>query len=171
MRPNIYTWDGHAINDVTNYEAMFDGDCFFRQAEGKVEEHERSNNPPVMANKQQKSKTLRIQIISRASGTDFHAAYNTLSGWFDTFDDTERILIIKDAAASDKQWYVYATPISTPQIEPDGFYVDLRVLDPLWRAVTAASDVWSVTASGQTHDVTVAGNRLRYVSIVLICPL
>lgn len=160
MRLKLYKWDGHEINNGTTYDAFPADDSFFKQATGDVGEHERSNNPPVMANKGQKSKTLRLQIISRSSATEFSAAYNELSGWFDTFDDTERILIAKDEAASDKQYYVYATPVSTPRVAPDGFFVDLKVMDPIWRAVTNnTDDVWSITASGQTHNVTIGGNR------------
>ena len=155
--PSITTWNGNAINDGSTFAAYFEGDVFYRQASGGVDEHERSNNPPVMANKQPKAKNLRIVIISKSSVTDFSDAYNTLNGYFDTFDDTERLLVVTDASSN--QWYVYATPVETPRVRPDGFVVDLRVMDPIWRRVTTDTDTWNITATGQTNDVTISGNR------------
>ena len=36
MRPKLFKFDNHEINDGSIYEAQFEGDVFFRQAEGKV---------------------------------------------------------------------------------------------------------------------------------------
>lgn len=159
MRPTIYLFDGHAINDGTNYEALFVGDAFFSQADGKVNLLRRADNVPVMASIEKQAKKLTLQIISRSSSTDFSTAFNELNKWFDTFEGEEKVFIVKDASDSNRQWYLNVTVEKTPKVVAEGFFVDLIAADPIWRTVTSGSVSWSVTASPDTEDITIVGNR------------
>lgn len=160
MNPNIYRLGGHDINDGSTYEALFVGDIFFRQAQGKVNLTKRADNAPAYTSKERQAKTFKIRIISRSSSTDFSAAYTQLNKWFDTFEEDELTLIVKDPLDSNRQWYIKVAVEDTPKVEPDGYYLDLVAADPIWRTVTTnAPTAWAMTASGQSHDFTILGNR------------
>lgn len=159
MKPEIYTYDGHAINDTTNYLAWFDrnANSFFKQADGPSNELKRANNTPVIGNIDPQSKLMRIVISPRGT---FTSQIDTLNQWFDTHDRTLKQLIIKDKDDSDRQWYVMARPEGQPAayFDTDVVYT-LRVPDPIWRTVTLNTSTWTITGTPSTKDVTILGNR------------
>src|SRR3990167_9059571 len=160
MRPKIYMFGGHLINDGTNYDAGFvrRTNAFFRQADGISNELLRSDHSPVIASIGQKSKTMEISIIPRGAFAD---QMDELNAWFDTYDKELYSFIVKDEDDGNRQWYVKARPESILKAHPDEFVVSLKVPDPIWRTVTADADVWNITATGQTKNVTTLGNRDR----------
>lgn len=158
MNPVIYLYDGHAINDTTNYVAWFDkrANSFYRQADGPTRELRRADNNPIAASIDYNSKTLTISI--QPKGT-WHSQVNTLNQWFDTQDPELKTFIIKDAADSNRQWYMMARPESITYVGQDYITLVLKVPDPIWRTVTENSEAWNITASGQTNVFTILGNR------------
>lgn len=166
MIPNIYTYDGHAINDTTNYQAFFEGkaNSFFRQADGPTKELKRADNTPVAASIDMESKTLTLVIMPRGT---FHSQMDELNKWFNTHDKTLKTLVIKNTADSDRQWYVRCRPERISYARPDAFVVILKVPDPIWRTVADNTETWNVTASGQTNVFTALGNRDAYPVITL----
>lgn len=152
---NVYTYNGHAINDTTNYTAYLTN--FYEQGESNVNEGRRTSRPPVMLGKEPLSKTFYLVITPK--GTT-HSQWAELNKWFDTNDATEYALIIKDTADSSKQWYVKCTP-KRGRKDRNGFSIiyEMHCTDPIWRTVTEHSDTWTITASGQTRDLTMYGNR------------
>lgn len=158
MLLSIYSWDGHLINDGTNYKAWFP----------------RGSKPmpsafPVWAPRGQAfpqlaSKTINggmVTLMIECKGT-FHSQAETLRQWFAVDDYTPRTLICKDSADSDRQWYVTGFP-TEPVLEQEGgisvYSVTLAVQEPFWRTVNSQTVEWLITASGQTQAVTPRGNK------------
>ncbi len=158
MLLTLYSWDGHLINDGTNYKAWFP----------------RGSKPmpsafPVWAPRAQSfpqlaSKTINggmVTFMIECKGT-FHSQAETLRQWFAVDDYTPRVLICKDSADSDRQWYVTGFP-TEPVLEQEGgisvYSVTLAVQEPFWRTVNSQSVEWLITASGQTQAVTPLGNK------------
>lgn len=166
MIPSIYTYDGHAINDTTNYNAYFQGkaNSFFRQADGPTRELKRADNTPVAASIDMESKTITLEIVPRGT---FHSQMDELNKWFNTHDKTLKTLIIKDTADSNRQWYVSCRPERISYARPDAFVVVLKVPDPFWKTVTSSTETWNITATGDTNVFTALGNRDAYPVITL----
>lgn len=154
MQKSLYTYNGNAINDGTNYEAWIPEDQPILPAVQPISV-ERSNEWPVFSGKRLNYSTLTIQI--RCKGT-IHSQTETIKGYFDVSDPIPHKLIIKDTANTDKQWYVYASPMSIPDIDGETVTVVLAVADPVWRSETVNSSTWSITGSGETKSFSVGGN-------------
>lgn len=157
MKISVYSYAGDTtINDGTNFSASFPLGSVMNQADGAPITVDRVHFSPLWAAKTRTARYLPLEI--KCLGT-LHSQVDTLKKLFPTFEDTDkglRTLIIKDAADSNRQWEVYATPIS---FKRDGTQVTVTLLvpDPIWRVSTQNADVWSITATGQTHDITTLG--------------
>ncbi len=155
MIPTIKTFDGHNINDTTNYNAYFPAGNFYEQAGVDISEVKRSGNFPALASKVLQSKKLTVNILLRGTLAN---QYDQINLWFDAQDEDLKTLVIEDGSAV--QWYVSATVDSPPRLLAVGeMQVVLRVPDPIWRTVVEATDTWSITASAQTRVITLTGNR------------
>lgn len=158
MLYKVYTWNAHAINDGSNYNAWLTN--FYPQAEVTVVEGKRTLRSPVMLGKEPLSKVFYLVIDPKGT---VHTQWAELSKWFDHRDTTLYKLVIKDEADSNRQWYVYCTPKKNPKMDmKDGVVYEMHCLDPIWRTVTENSDVWNITASGQTNDLILLGNRYSH---------
>jgi hypothetical protein len=161
MNPVILTYNGININDTTNFEAYFPAGMISRQPNIQLSEVMRGNMlSPILAGKTMPGGwTLTLVVICKGT---FATQIDTLKGYLSVYDPTPRALIIKDIGNSDKQWYVNATPIGMPDVNGNEVTFTLSVSDPVWRSVTENSSSWSITASGQTKAITVAGNQPAY---------
>ena len=155
MNLKLYTYNAHAINDTTNYLGFISSDIKL-QGDARIIQVSRSGRRPVHAAKVLSGYEMKITIQMRGT---IATQLDTLKTWFDVEDETPRQLICKDIANSDKQWYVMATTRDMPTFDSkSSIEIYLSIADPVWQAVTETSDSWSITASGQTHAVTAAGN-------------
>lgn len=158
MQLSIYSWDGHLINDTTNYVAWFPRGAR-RMPSSFPLWATRSKTFPMLANKTIDGGILSFVI--ECKGT-FHSQAETLKQWFAVDDFSTRRLIVKDTADSDRQWYVEGFP-TEPVMAMEGgvsqFLITLALSEPLWRTVTGQSDAWAITASGQTNVLSVLGNH------------
>lgn len=155
MQYSVYQWNGNNINDGTNYRAYIPN--FYPQGEAAIQEASRTTRPPSMLGKSPMSKTY--QLVIEPKGT-VHTQWAELSKWFDTRDDTLHRLVVKDTADGDRQWYIECTPKKNAAMSmKDKVVYELHCPDPIWRTVTENSDAWNITASGQTRDLTLRGNR------------
>lgn len=158
MLLEIVSWDGHTLND-SNYAAFFP----FGQPSmpgASPNWAKRTRTWAKLASKQIDGATLSFHVI--CLGT-FHSQYETLKSWFRVDNYAFKTLVVKDTADSNRQWYVkgYVTQPLAPAGEGTaGEYVVTLALDePLWRTVTANTDPWTITASGQTNTLTLHGNQ------------
>lgn len=158
MLLSIYSWDGHLINDTTNYVSWFPRGAK-RMPNASPVWAARSQTFPKLANKMIDGGMITFAI--ECKGT-FHSQEETLKQWFKVDDYTERRLIVKDTADSNRQWYVEGYPSEPVMAEGHGvsvFLITLALAEPLWRTVTEQTDAWGITASGQTRVLSVLGNH------------
>lgn len=154
MNLRLISFNAHNINDGTNYYSYIDGSGP-AQAGARIIVVNRSGRRPVHAAKVLEKGTMTIRIEMRGTKS---TQFDELKTWFDVEDETPRKLIAKDISNSDKQWYVYATVQAMPELRGDVVKVELSVADPVWYSETLNEDEWAITASGQTNEITVAGN-------------
>lgn len=160
MLLSLYTYNGHAINDTTNYVAWFPpGEPSMPKASPNWAP--RSRTWAKLSSKNISGATLQIYI--ECKGT-IHTQLEELKAWFPVDDFTPRTLIVKDTADSNRQWYVkgYATEAITPQSEGAGGYIiTLAIDEPLWRTVTPSTDTWlNIATNPATKSLTVLGNQV-----------
>ena len=154
MQKSLYTYNGNQINDGTNFEAWILAEQPLQPAVNQIAV-ERTDNWPVYAGKQLRESNLVIQI--KCKGT-LHSQVETVKGYFDVADKEQHKLVIKDTSNSDKQWYIYATPLAMPEVDGQTVTVTLGVTDPAWRSEDTASVTWAIAASGDTKSISVGGN-------------
>jgi len=160
MKPSLYTFDGNAINDTTNYVARIPIDAPIQAAQSNSIFISRAGASPVLAGSIVGESYFTINIICKGTVRD---QLETLNQWFSVYDDTPKQLIIKDTDDSDKQYYIYCVPQSAPTlIGTNTYQITMARKDPIWQSVTQNSTSWSITASGQTQAITNAGNIEAY---------
>jgi hypothetical protein len=155
MKPSVYTYNAHKINDGTNYTAHL---LLENQGQGSAEVNnvKRPFNRPVYGGKTLNN--YEMVLLVHMLGT-WQTQVDTLKGWFNIEDQTQHALIVKDTNNSNKQWFVMATPRKCILLNNTTMVVTLDVADPVWMAVSeSSSGSWGVTASGQTWSVTAGGN-------------
>jgi len=157
MLLNIISYDGHTLND-SNYSTWFPyGQPTMPGASPTW--LKRARTFAKLAGKEIDGVSLSFHI--ECKGT-FHSQFETLKEWFAIDNFTPKVLIVADAADSNKQWYCMAyaiAPVTPSEDGPGEYIITLAVDEPLWRTVTATTDAWAITASDQTDSITVGGNE------------
>jgi len=158
MNISLVSWNGHNINDTTNFIAKLAG---FQPMSAQVGVINVSRYPNEAKSAGQSLSGVTYPITINIMGT-LDTGRNTLGSWFDEHDQNQYVLLAKDTSDSDKQYYVMGRFIGVNIVETSAtqrvysIYVD----DPVWKAVTATTNTLSVTASGQYKAITPGGNRL-----------
>ena len=155
MKPSVYTYNAHEINDGTNYTAHI---LMENQGQGSAEvtSVKRPFSRPVYGGKALNN--YEMVLLIHMLGT-WQTQVDTLKGWFDIEDQTQHALIIKDTNNSNKQWFVMATARKCQLLNNTTMVVTLDIADPVWLAVSeSSSGSWGVTASGQSKSITIGGN-------------
>ena len=152
MQLSLYQYNGHEINDRTNYKAYMPGDTVYSRVD--VEWAERAYADALIAGKNFRQATKIIVI--KCCGT-VHSQIDELAGWFARTDSALRALIAKDTANSDKQWQLYCTPLSF--VSRGGICTITLAISPAhWASVTQNSTAWDITGTSDTQAVVVGGN-------------
>lgn len=154
MIRKIYTYNSVAINEGTNYEAWLPE--FPIQPTVEMNEAEIADTWSVYVGKSFRGFTVGIDIKMLG---EIHSQLETLKGLFDVEDITPHKLIVKDEADSNKQWYVYCTPLGMSERDGQIVTVVLGMVSPVWQTETLNSATWTVTTSGDTQLVTAGGNK------------
>lgn len=165
----VVSYDGHNINDTTNYVAVIYPDGYSLPRVDPVMVR-RSGQWPLVASIDRSERVLFIEI--EIKGSSVGTLQDQLYQWFDPHDETPKKLIVENDDGSGDR-FIYAiceslNPISTAF----GFYrlVTLRVHgDPLWRENTASTDTWNITATGQTKAITNSG-KAKAFPVLTITP-
>ena len=159
MNLNLFTWNGQNINDGSPFYSVFPPGSKVN-LHGNVVTSPRAGNYPwvngIVADPQ--SLVIAVRI---AAGSDIDTNREKVKQYFNFEDGLRHNLIAKDAADSDKQWYVtgFVRDVRNEGQNRNSFLVLFTIEYPYWRLVTAADTTWSVTATGQTQAITNAGNR------------
>lgn len=153
-----YSYNGTLINDTTNYKAYFPLENSVA-LQGSVDpiEVERAFLPPDFAAKTIRSKVVPITILMMGTVS---TQLDALKKLFDVRDQTQRTLIVRDAADSNRQWQVLATCIGQPSVTGSATTFSLYIEDAVWSSVVTQTDSsWNVTATGSTNVITPIGNN------------
>lgn len=156
MLQEIVSWDGHTLND-SNYDAWFEVGSP-AGVSARPSYTPRSRTFPKLSSVEIGGTSIVLHI--QPKGT-IHTQLAQLDAWFNIYDVSNKALVVKDTANSNKQWYVMARPIEPVQVSSDGvgeYIVVLALDEPIWRSVVLSSDTLSVIASGDDKELTVLGN-------------
>lgn len=165
MKYYLYTYNAHAINDVTNYTATFVAGVPVLPSTDPIL-IERSENWPVFAGKALPGHEITLKVHINGAASNVAAKREELKAWFATDDQSLRKLIITDSDNANKQWYLMVTPTDFVSNWRENT-ITLSVPDPYWRAETVTTVNWTVTASGQTQAVTPVGNAASKPTITV----
>jgi len=154
MNLEIISFNGTSLND-SSFKAYFPKPSVMAGPEGDAGFVERSYFSPVFTYKRRKPRTLPVHI--KMLGT-VASNVDTLKALFNPYANDEYKLLVKDLNDSDKQYYVYGTPISIPDVDGQEMVVNLWVADPVWKTETETSVSWTVTGTGDQESITVGGS-------------
>lgn len=161
----IVSWNGHAINDGTNYSAVLLSRPLLHDVQAQTVE--RNDARPVISNISYGPVRFNIEIA--IDGTDTETLRKQLAQWFNPRDKQVKALVIEDDDGG-RDRYLMCLCLSlkpTPSsnrlkwiavLELDGFGDP----DGRWRKTTMSSDTWNITASGQTKSISNDGHDIAY---------
>jgi len=159
----LVSWDGHNINDGTNYQAILDASAYGLPTI-KPSLALRQGSWPLIAGIERPGNLVVFEIYIR--GSSLATLQKQLMQWFDPDDETPKKLIGQDAAGGNTR-YIYGICQSLDEI-PFGagkrFVVGIQVDgDILWRETTpSAASTWNITATGQSKVVANNGEANCY---------
>jgi hypothetical protein len=164
MRFEIYTWDSHALNDSTNYNAVIQPGNAMPSATATFIDLGRGN--PILAGKVIDGGYFTFMIILRGN---VETQRDELNKWFRPNDFTFRQLIALDKDNPDKDWYLEGYPVTPPMISdsPTKYTVTLALKQPYWIESDLNTNTWAVTGDTETEVMTNAGNVYALPKIVL----
>ena len=165
MKPILVSFDGHNINDTTNFVARIPYGTPLQATQASVNFIDRAGATPVYAGKELKESYLTISITCMGTVGE---QLETINQWFNIYDEEPKQLIIKDTDDGDKQYSIYCTPrnisalIGGPTAKYNEVKISLARKEPVWKSVTQTAGTWSITASGGTQNVVNNGNIETY---------
>lgn len=156
MKLSLYTWNSQAINDGTYLKAWIPpGQLMNLTANGITVP--RAYDFPALSGTVLTAHAFVINLTI-VPGNAINTYRETIKTYFDITDQQRHNLIAKDTNDSDRQWYLTGFPVRVVEIEPNSFAITFQTEMPVWRLVTAVTDSWAITATGQTKAVTNIGN-------------
>lgn len=159
----IKTWDGHNINDSTNYTAEIFSDAYGLPAVD-VTVVKRESTWPAIAGVKRPGKQIFISIVIR--GSSVATLQKQLNQWFDPDDETPKRLVVEDDSGGNDRYVLgICERLSTISESWGSEWIATITVDSdaMWRETTpSAASSWSITASGQTKVVTNSGQMDCY---------
>jgi len=159
----LTSWNGHNINDGTNYEAILNASVYGLPVI-KPQMGLRQGQWPLIAGIDRPGKQIVFEIYIR--GSSVGTLQKQLAQWFDPDDEEPKQLIGQDAGGGNSR-YIMGICQSLDEI-PFGaglrFIVVIQIHgDVFWRETTPTSaSSWSITATGQTKVVANNGEMDAY---------
>jgi phage-related protein len=157
------SWDGNNINDGSNYQTVLTN-SFYGIPRVEAQMARRQGYQPAVAGIERQGRLLYMDIYIRAVASR-ETLTKQLNQWFDPDDETPKKMLVEDYAGGNDR-YVYAVCIELIEVALSAglhYVVTLRVDgDVFWRENTAATDTWTITASGQTKTLANGGQMDAY---------
>lgn len=162
MRMSITTWDGTAINDVTNYVATAPIGMGNGMASATPNYIDMGQGDPVLGGKTLTGTLFTFQVQLKGS-TDAtrEAQRDTLTALFVPNDFTLRKLYATDLDDSNRVWYLEGFTVSPPMLAEGAlnlYNITIALTSPYWIEYVENEVVWDVTADTETQEVTNRGN-------------
>lgn len=168
MIVDLISWDGNTF--APDYEAGFLPGSEPRLPRTSASIMKRSGAWPVITGVQRDEHKLKlvVRIVGAVADRDF--LRGQLFGWFDPDDETPKRLVGENQDGI--PMYVMALcddlMVIGDQQHDTGFLITLTVDDDVrWRAQTAETDIWAITASGQTRAIVNGGEDEAYPVITV----
>lgn len=162
MNLTLVSWNGDTrINDGTNFIGVIVPGSMIDLTRQAVYV-DRAENFPYLSGAvlPAHSFTFRIVLPNSNVANFISTQRELLKQIFNILDFTPHALIGKDE--NNKQWQLtgFCVRLTVDQkvVADTAFFVTLAVNEPVWSSVTVNSDTWNITATGQQHTVTPAGN-------------
>jgi hypothetical protein len=161
----IKSYDGHAFG--TDYVATLMGGTGVMMPDTPALMVPRLGNWPVVSGIERPGRKLVLGISIEGASTD--SLRTQLFQWMSpNTDESPASLVVTDDDLSDERYL--SVICESLQVKMDGdapiktqYIATLAVHDDArWRAIADTSDAWSITASGQTHAITNAGEEEAY---------
>jgi hypothetical protein len=169
----VVSWDGHNINDTTNYKSGVRGISWGLPPMAPLAST-RVNNFPIVSKIERQQRIINLLVTITAS--DKRTARDNLLKWFDPDDETAKNFIVEDADGTNDRYVqafcsscVPTTIGSTATAHRDQFNITLATHgDPLWKASTKSEPAtWSASSTGETHEWTNSGTADAYPTITV----
>ncbi|MCI0551270.1 MAG: hypothetical protein L0287_09965 [Anaerolineae bacterium] len=156
MQLNLKTWNDININDGTVFQSWFPIGQLVNLSAAGITVPLASDFPFLSTSVlQDHNITLQVKIQPNQSIPTYR---EILKGIFNVTDRNRHNLVAEDVLDANRQWYLTGFPTRVVENKPGLYAVTIQLEMPVWRVVTALSDVWSITASGQTRSITNIGN-------------
>jgi len=161
---SILTFDGHAINDGTNYDAWFDvGDSPYSRQITPVIQRPLSRIPRYMRRDIQE----RIIPVHVSIKTDLAANREQLEEWFAPGEAGELVVAYE---GTDRALTCVVTRFISYDGSANRFTAVLLAADPEWHSPSVQNVSQQQTASGATWDVTNDGNAVESRAVITLQP-
>lgn len=148
------SYDGHAINDGTNYLSWLDGDSL-NLPPGQIIQADVDFDWPYFVGNEKTSRTLVVHIQIQDRST-WQARINELNQWFSTQSGQEQYLLAMWTESQSLR-RIACRPIDS-RIDGLWYSITLRALRPYWEANEEESQILFVSADGDSTVVVNSGN-------------
>ena len=162
----IKTFDGHDINDGTNYEATFAPANPWGHPRLEARMSRREGAWPVVTNVDRRKYNLDVMIAIKAA--DIDGARDNLLEWLFPKDGKPRLLVITDDGGGNERYVealcVDLKPETQRPFTFDNLFSATFVVsgDVKWRATSVTTDTWNITGSPETHTISNGGKAETY---------
>lgn len=161
----IVSWNGNAINDSTNYSAVLVARPLLWDSSAQLVS--RNDARPGISNIAYDGVRFVVDIAIEGSDTD--TLRKQLAQWFNPRDKQSKPLVIEDSDGGNDRYLMCVCEglrprpninrmIFAAQLVLDGFGDQ----DGRWRKTIISSDVWNITATGQTTEIDNDGHDIAY---------
>ncbi len=156
MQLTLKTWNSININDGTTFESWFPvGQLVNLRAEGITVP--RAIEFPFLSTTVLQDHVIVINI-KVLPGQVIPTQREIIKRVFNIQDRQRHNLVAEDVLDGNRQWYLTGIPIRVNEQSAGIYSVSIQVEMPVWRVVTALTDTWNITATGQTRNITNLGN-------------
>jgi hypothetical protein len=146
----LISYNGHNINDGTNYTAYPIQSSILANSTALFSQ--RAGNWPVLSGKTFDGKLLPVVIYLQGT---LASQREEIMAWFNHLDQTPYKLLAADLANSSKQWYVMGTPAGQPVFEKKKLTVMLALTEPYWMSEVEDVTAWTLTSTAGTWTKTI----------------
>lgn len=166
----VVSWDGHLINDTTNYSATLTMRPLLWDAQAQMVD--RNDARPVISNIEYGP--ARFVVTIAIEGEDANTLRKQLGQWFNHRDKRVKPLVIDDNDGGRERYLMCICEGLRPRgNEGRLFFVANLVLDGFgdpdgrWRRTSISSTSWVIESSGSTIEIDNEGDDLAYPTFII----
>lgn len=151
----IKSYNSHALNSGNYKTSIATNSPLYGNATSN--DIERAGTWPTRGAKQYRGNVMILEVNIK-SGT-IADGIDQIGEWFNEEDSSAYSLIIQDVNDGNREWYTEAEALGIIKHDGSVVTVAVHIPDPIWRISTISTNTWNITASDQTRNLAVIGNR------------